>query len=73
MALSLISACPGRNPEPVFVSTADIFIGHDVVQNAENSEIMLDCFIMTCVDLKVMVSMIKHCNVIARGDREFCA
>ena len=73
MTLSLISACPRRDPEPVFVSTADIFIGHDVVQNAENSEIMLDCFIMTCVDLKVMVSMIKHCNVIVRGDRESCA
>ena len=35
MALSLISACPGRDPEPVFVSPADIFIGHDVVQDAE--------------------------------------
>ena len=35
MALSLISACPGRHPEPVFVSAADVFIGHDVVQDAE--------------------------------------
>ena len=35
MALSLISACPGRDPEPVFVAPADVFIGHDVVQDAE--------------------------------------
>ena len=35
MALSLISACPRRDPEPVFVAPADIFIGHDVVQDAE--------------------------------------
>ena len=60
MTLSLISARPRSHPEPVFVPLADIFIGHDVVEDAENSEIMLDCFIMTCV---VMVSMIEHCNV----------
>ena len=49
VTLSLVSSRSRRHPESVFVSVADIFIGHDVVQDAEtDSELMLDCFIMTC-------------------------
>ena len=39
MTLSLVPARPGRHPQSVFVRLADILVGHDIVEDAENNDI----------------------------------